>query len=290
MLVMELAFQKKGDFMKKIVLIPDNQLQLEANIKKIDNFIIGIDKLTINVSFLCDLKNLIKIIENFPTKNFFIALNKNYQNKDLDDLKKTMKIISKYKVKGVLFYDLAVLQINETLNLKLNLIWHNEHYATNYATINAYLNNKVKGAVLSPDINLKEILEIRKKTKAALFVQVYGYHPIFNSVRNIIGNYLDFHNIKKNASNYYLRHENLFMPIIYQNEITTIYNSKLINGIKLINQLKKIDYWIINGFQLKSERLEKIIDSFINEKQFDDNSSDEVFFKETKYFIKGEKT
>ena len=42
--------------------------------------------------------------------------------------------LNKYSIKGVLFYDIGVLNIYNRLNLNYDLVWAQEHLTTNFNT------------------------------------------------------------------------------------------------------------------------------------------------------------
>ncbi len=265
---MVLVFLKRGVNVAKIILMPNSQKQIEKTIDLVDGYILGIKSLSINASFL--VKENIKI-EN---KKIFVLLNKNYQNRELKKIEKTINQLK--PIDGILFADLALLKLNK----KIKLYWHAEHFTTHYQII-----DDASGMFVSNDLNIKEMVEIRKKTKKELFVQVFGHYPIFNSVRHLVNNFCE-----TEKKSFLINHENDFFPIIDDQNGTTIYSSKLINGIDYIEKLKDFDYWVINGFNIGDKELLKVINNFKNKTKFSIKNQDNNFFeKKVIYKLKEQK-
>ncbi len=82
---------------------------------------------------------------------------------DLDNLKDALIKLDKMNIAGIFYYDIAVLEYRNTLNLKVPLVWSQEHLTTNYATMNYWYNENVNYTYVSSEITLDEIIENRKK-------------------------------------------------------------------------------------------------------------------------------
>lgn len=248
--------------MSKILIIP-NTKQLKYNV---DGYILGIENLSVNMPIYFNINEVKEIIKNNPKKEIFISLNKNMFNEDLDYLKEILLELNNLDIKGVLFYDLAILNLKEKLNLKYDLVWNQEHLVTNYETINYYYNFNVKYACLSNEITLREILEIKENTDSKLMIMLFGYIPMFTSKRHLVNNYLETFNINDNSKINYIEKEDKTYPIIDDNIGTTVYNSHILNGIEEYLKIKEhnIDYIILNSFEINDDDFIKIIDLFKN--------------------------
>ena len=108
-------------------------------------------------------------------KEIFIKIDKNIFNKDIENLKKILLELDSLNINGILFYDLSVLSLAKKLEIKTPLIWNQNFFVTNYRTCNHYEEKGVYGAVISSEITLQEIIEIRKNTSFKLFVNIFGY-------------------------------------------------------------------------------------------------------------------
>lgn len=240
--------------MTKLMYIP-NKKEL---ISDVDAYLLGIENLSVNMPIYFTLEE----IKNIKTeKEVFISLNKNMHSSDLKLLEETLIELSKLNIKGIFFYDIGVLNIVKRLNINIPLVWAQEHMTTNYETINFWYNEGVEYTQVSEEIKEEEIINIKHNTKSKLIVPILGYFPMFVSRRHLKENYLKQFSLKDNSKINYIEKEGKIYPIVDEN-VTTVYTSSYLNGIKEYLNFKKenIEYVLINGFLLKEE--EKIINMF----------------------------
>lgn len=277
-------------FVTKILIYPNSFEQIKESIDLIDGFIVGINNLSVNTS-LNILKEEIDKYISFD-KEVFVSLNKNMFNSDIDVLKETLIYLNNKNIKGILFYDLSVLNIIRKLNLNIPLVWSQEHLTNNYLTCNYYMDKGVEFVNLSGEITLDEIVEIRKNTKIKLIVPIFGYLPMFNSKRHIVNNYLDTFNLEKNSNIYYMTKENKNYPIVDDNLGTTAYSSQILNGYEELDILKNnnIDYVTLNSFNIENDKFIEVLKifngNFGNINSLLPNLDKGFLYKETIYKVK----
>lgn len=224
------------------VVIPDKI----KNIDKYDNntFIVGLKDYSINYPEA----TLEEIKELSTKKEIFVAINKNLFNNELNYIKEALLFLTKLNIKGVLFYDLGLLNIVIDNNIKLNLVWHQTHMVTNYNTCNYYYNKKVEYAYLANEITLDEIIEISNKSKIKLMVEVFGYPIMSHSRRKLITNYFKSTSDIKEDRDYILSDKENNYITKESNNGTSILFGKLINGTKPLFELLKsnIEYLVLD--------------------------------------------
>lgn len=288
----------------KTIVIPNQIEMMWECLLKVDGILLGINHLSVNLPFyieLEDLKEFTKIKQQ--GKLLFIMLNKNMHNHDLESLKKTLVELEKYPIDGVFFYDISIVNLAQKLNLSYPLIWSQEHLTTNPATCNFWQKNGVSGAYLSNEITLEEIKNIRQGTSISLFVNLFGYLPMFHSKRHLVKNYLETFHISAIEESYFLEKEGKQYPIIDDELGTTVYSSSILNALPEYFEFQKIgiDYVILNSFQIEKnqflnilmllnqmteENKQKIFEQ-VNQLCF--NHTDKGFlYKETVYKVKGD--
>ena len=246
--------------MAKIITIPSNIEEINLTKKFVDGFIIGIKNMCVNTNFCIENLNILNEIND---KEIFISINKNIHNKDLEYLKKLLIDLNNYNIKGVLYYDVAVLNIYNTLNLNYDLVWSQEHLTTNYNTINFWNDMGAKYSYISSDITIDEIKEIIKNSKSKLMVNMFGYLPMFVSKRHIVKNYLEYFNLSDKSNINYMKKEGNIYPII-DNEVGTFcYSCNILNGIKSYINID-IDYIVLNSFNIELFRFIEVIKCFKN--------------------------
>jgi collagenase-like PrtC family protease len=273
--------------MKTLVMISSlKQINLPC-----DGVIVGIKDLSVNMPAYFEVEDLKNI-----DKEIFVCLNKNMHNSDLELLEKTMLELNNYNIKGVIYYDLAILSIYKRLNLNYDLVWNQEHMTTNYDTINFYKKEGVEYTIVSNDITLRECLEIKENTNSKLMITLFGYLPIFVSIRHLVKNYLKTFNLKDESNINYIYKEGKKYPVV-DSDVTSVYTDFILNGLKE-KLLLNYDYIILNSFMISDDKFENVLNIFnsVNEFNIDlkerelcdmfDNLDKGFFYKETIYKVK----
>ena len=226
-----------------------------------DAYLIGLKGFSVNNNLCISINDLKELKTYIGDKELFINLNKNFTNSDIIKLKDVMERLNNYNIKGVFYYDVAVINIYNSIDASYELVWAGEHATTNYATINYWYSFGVKFCLISSDITLKEIIDIKKNTKSKLIVPIFGYQPMFNSKRHIVKNYLEYFKLSDNSKINYIEKEGKVYPIIDDKNGTTVYTNNILNGIKDYNTLKdnNIEYALVNSFNIDSSKFMDIL-------------------------------
>ena len=278
--------------MTKKIIIPSSKKQIEDLMNYVDGFIIGLKDMSVNLPTYFNLFEIKEISEllHKNKKELFVSLNKNMHNNDLEYLKEVLLEFEKYHINGIIYYDVGIINLKQELKLKKDLVFSEEHAVTNFATINYWNNMGAKYAYLSNEITLNEIIDIHKNSNSKLFVQVFGYVPIF--VRKLITNYKKYFNIKNDSELYFIEKEEKKYPILEDKYTTQVYADYILSAIEEIEKLKQenIEYVVYNSFNINEEifdyiiKREKITDKEIQKLL---NNVDKGFlYKETIYKVK----
>lgn len=251
----------------------------------VDGFIFGLKDYSVNLPNYVSLNE----IKNINTdKEIFIAINKNIYSRELEELKNILKELDKLNIKGILFADTCLIMLKKKLNLNIDLVWSGEHLTTNYETINNWYDEGVKYTYLSSDITLREIKEIKENTNSILIVPIFGYIPIFTSLRHEVKNYLDNFNLEDNSKLNYIEKEGKTYPIVDNKEGTVVYSNSVLNGYAEYLNLD-IDYVTINSFNIEDSEYINVLKAFKEKKEKDlifENSDKGFLYKETIYKVK----
>ena len=246
--------------MSKILTIPSSLNEIEKTKDLVDGFIIGIKDMGVNTNYYIDINEL-DLLKELCDKDIFISLNKNMHNKDLGLVKEILIKLNDYNIKGVLYYDIGVLNIYNSLDLNYDLVWSQEHLTTNYNTINYWNSFGAKYAYISSDITEEEIIKISENSKAKLMVNLFGYLPMFVSKRHIVKNYLEYFKLEDNSNVNYMEKEGKTYPIIDNNIGTQVYSNNILNGIKSSLNIN-VDYIILNSFGIELNKFISVVDMF----------------------------
>lgn len=243
------------------VIIP----QKETDINKyksqgINTFIVGLENFSSSYLSTMSLNQIEKLSREV---NLFVALNKMIENKDLKALEDALLFLSNTSIKGILYYDLAVLSIKTRLNLNLNLVWNQTHMVTNYNTANFYYNKGVKYGYLASEITLDEILETNEKSKMSFFVNIISHPVMSHSKRTLLTNYFKVNNEDKVHNFYLLSEKSSTSNFIIEEDKTgtTIRYGNIVNGTTAIDALIKnnIAYLVIDTSYIEDEIILKAL-------------------------------
>lgn len=246
--------------MSKIITIPSTSFEISKTKDIVDGFIIGIQDMSVNTNFNISINNM-SILNDITDKDIFISLNKNMHNCDLDKIKNILIKLNDYNIKGVLFYDIAVLNIYNSLDLNYDLVWACEHLSTNYETINYWNDFNVNYAYLSSDITENDIKDISLKSKCTLMINMFGYLPMFVSKRHIVRNYLEYFNLHDNSDINYIEKEDKIYPIVDNQIGTFCYSNNILNGIKSYLNIN-VEYIVLNSFEIELNKFIEVIKMF----------------------------
>ena len=260
--------------------------ELDRFLEFTNSFIIGLENYSVNY-YEISLDEIKELLEKYPNIDLFVSINKNIFNKDIKDLESKLISLSKLRIKGVLFYDLAILEIVKRLNLELDLVIHQTHMITNYNICNYYHDLGVKYGYLSTEITEEEISEISSKTKLELMVYFIGHPIISHSKRKLVSNYytyankenkLDYNVIKehnKDSKKYYIKEDK---------KGTNILTYDILNGTKAFTILKeKIKYAILDTNLIDEDLFIEILNLY--KKNLDNKLSNEDLIQEVQDLI-----
>ena len=243
--------------------------------------ILGIENLSVNTSCFFNIEEIESLSNDI---DIYVLLNKTMTNSDLEDITNILLKLNNIAIKGILFYDMAVLNISKKLGIKHDLIIFQDHLNASYKSNLFYKKRNINTTFITSDITYEEIKEIKEKTNMNIMMYVYGYLPIFYSKRYLVTNYLKYINKDNNKNTYYIKERDLSYPIKEEYDGTTIYTSEPINLINRIHEIKDIDYFVINGFNIEDNTLINTIDSFL--KANTDNLNHYEGFYNTKTIFK----
>ena len=100
------------------------KILIEANVKNKKNLentsglILSLKDYSVQSSITYTLEEIKEIVKTNPTLEIFINLNKNFFNDEIENLKEVLLELDTLNIKGIFFYDLAILQLKKELGLK----------------------------------------------------------------------------------------------------------------------------------------------------------------------------
>lgn len=214
----------------------------------VDGYIVALDGFSVSYPTKYSLDEIEDLTKS--GKEIFVVINKNIVNGEIPRLEEVLKRLSSIKVSGILFYDLSVLSINRRLNLNLPLVWNQTHMVTNYNTVQYYYEKGAQSALLSNEITLEEMLEIKKRVNSKLLVNIIFQPVVSFSKRHLVENYYLSSGRKKLEDNISVHEKISGQDYIVSEEEngTTFVSSSVVNGTRpLLSMLDShFDYGIID--------------------------------------------
>ena len=282
----------------KLLIEPVNKNKLYLD--KIGGIILPVMDYAVESNVFFSLDEILEVTNNNSDVEVFVKINKNLMNADIDKVREILIELDKSNIKGIFFYDLAILQLKKELNLSVDLVWNQTHMVNNYKTCDYYYSKGVKYALLGKEITLEEILEIISKSKITSTVEVVSKPSVAFSKRKLVSNYYKDLGIdgatkltvkeKVTDSNYNL---------VEDNNGTSFYLDVITNGTGIIKDLfeANCEYIIFREYGLEDYFEELIIETqkyilsgclendYIDKyKKLGDSTN--FFFKKTIYRVK----
>ncbi len=271
------------------------------HIENVDGLILSLENYSVQTINTYTKEEIKEITDKYNDKDIFVNLNKNIFNNEIDDLKETLLYLDSLNIKGIFFYDLAILQLKKELNLKTDLIWNQTYMVNNYKTCNYYYSKGVKYALISKEITLEEILEIIKKSNIIPMVEVVSMPSVAFSKRKLITNY--YKDLNKNSKSNITIEERTTKQeyeLYEDNNGTNFFLKNITNGTGIIKDLfdNNAQYIIMREYGIDEEIFEELLkdtkeyiegnckDKKYVEKYLKLGNFTNFFFKKTIYKVK----
>lgn len=229
-------------------------------------------------------------IKNIEVSNKYIILNRVLDCGDVDKLRDELKsLISTCNIKGIVFEDLALCNLVKELDLKIETILFQNHFASNVHSVNFWL-KRVDSVMLNNEITASEISYILASTEGKVCVHLYGYNQVMYSRRLLLTNWSEEFNIPLKRTNILVDKATKVRFRAMENAYGTVmYSDKIYNGKELLtlpNQ-EKIKYYYVNPTMIPHKQVMEFLSNLENREIDETNNEDNGFLnKETIYKLK----
>lgn len=267
------------------VLVKPNSLDIPFYNKiGIHYFLLSLKDYSVESENYFTIGDIKRIKKQYPNIHLFVSINKNMVNKELEPLEEILLELDKMGIDAILFYDQALIYLKDKLNLKLDLVWAQTHMVTNYNTCNYYYNNGVEYALLSKEITLEEIIEIKKNSSIKTIVTLIAIPSVATSKRKLLSNY--YCDLGKKPQKDLVIHEKVSGDdyLVEENEnAVTFYKKSILNGCEVLDQLieQDIDYVLLSGDFMNQNIFKESVENVTNYM----NQYDSLKEKEKEEFI-----
>lgn len=236
---------------------------------KIEGYILSINELSAYNDVEYSVDELKEVITKIHQKNKKVYLNARriFHEDDFELIEEIVKLTIKFNVDYYIYSDFGFYEIMKNLGLEKKLIYQVNTYMTNVFDVNIMLEENY-GVVLSTEISYNEIEKIVKDIKGNLYLNAFGYYPIFHSRRKLITNYKKYRKEELNLNKKFDIVEELrdsHYPIEENHNGTVIYTDGLYYLSCEIYSLNNINpdlkYLIYSKYTTEEEYL-KIISTY----------------------------
>ncbi len=235
--------------MKILIELENKNLDFYKN--RADGVILALEDFSVSSFSYYKIDQIKDIVEKKDFLEYFVVINKNIYDKDIPLLEDILIKLDDIGITGIFFYDQALIEIKNRLNLSVDLVWNQTHMVTNYRTCNYYLDNGVNYGLVSKEVCLEDMIMIKNNTKMKLMCEVVGRFCIAFTRRGLITNYYSDLGVsgdnllvldeKVSSSKYICLEESLG---------SSFYTNEIINGVSAISELNSsgFDYVIMREF------------------------------------------
>lgn len=264
-----------------IIVKPEKYLEEYIKLG-INTFLLPLRDFSVEYSKYYSLDEIKKVREKYPKIELFISINKNIMNEEIDSLKNILIQLDNLNIKGIFFYDSALIRLIKKLKLNISLVWAQTHMVTNYNSCNYYYDNGVEYAMLSKELRLDEVKEIISKARTKSIIELITKPSIAFSKRHLVTNY--YTNVNEEVKDEVVVNEKISDTnlIVRENEDgSTFIKNSILNGFVILDELMdtNLSYILIKEDYIDHDLFIKIITNLVyylnNYKEMDTLEKDE---------------
>ncbi|MCZ0701917.1 putative protease [Natronobacillus azotifigens] len=122
-------------------------------------------------------------------KRIYLLVNAIFHNEHIETLPSYLRELERLNVDGIVCGDPSIFQMIKDIDLSIPLTWNPETLSTNYQTLRFWHQRGLSRAILSNELALDAIKEIKQAVSFPIEIQVHGMTCIFQSKRKLVRNY-----------------------------------------------------------------------------------------------------
>lgn len=241
---------------EKYLIIPRSKNIEEYLPSGFNSFILPLENYSIGYDTYFSVEEINKLSKKY---NIFVMVNKLLHRK-IDDFRKIYNSFND----NIMFF-VEDIGLTDVIS-KDRIILYENHMLANYKAVN-YLNTLgITNVVLNNELTINEISEIRSKTTSKLYFFYITRNMLLYSRRTLLSNYKKHYNIKDNDSKCVVveKVSKTLLEVNEEDDSTTIRMRKLFSGNKYIDELKKLDYLIIDTNSMSDLELKVVLEYYDN--------------------------
>ena len=248
-----------------IIVKPEKDLEEYIKLG-INTFLLPLRDFSVEYSKYYSLDEIKMVRGKYPKIELFISINKNIMNEEIDSLRDILIQLDELNIKGIFFYDSALIRLRRKLKLNISLVWAQTHMVTNYNSCNYYYDNGVEYAMLSKELRLDEVKEIISKARTKSIIELITKPSIAFSKRHLVTNY--YTNVNEEVKDEVVVNEKISDTdlIVKENEDgSTFIKNSILNGFVILDELMdtNLSYILIKEDYIDHDLFIKIVTNLV---------------------------
>ncbi|ULG71188.1 peptidase U32 family protein [Macrococcus brunensis] len=178
--------------MTELLVTPTSLDHIEELIEAgADAFVIGEAQFGLRLAGEFNRDALVQAIDmlHAADKKAYVAVNGLFHNEHLDAVEDYINWLHEVRPDRIIFGDPAVVMYVKEQENPIPLHWNQETLVTNQFQCNYWGERGAARAVLARELSMEEVIEIKENTDVEIEVQVHGMTCMFQSKRQLLGNY-----------------------------------------------------------------------------------------------------
>lgn len=243
---------------------------LDLLLKKADGVVVSVAGFSARETAYFSVEELVDIAEtvNKKGKEMFISLKAMLFDDNVEKIKNTFLQLKDLMISGFIIADLGYLYLLKELGFE-NIIYHPETLLASENDFNIMFDYGVKGAFIAKEITLEDLKLIANNKQGEVFILGHGHLNMFYSKRKLLNSYFqtigkDYDYQGKKTLTLKEQTRKSLYPIIEDEYGTHIFRSEVSTVLKQVENLKDVDYLLIDTIFKDDYYGEQIIDFFKN--------------------------
>lgn len=245
------------------------------NTKEIENFteelILSLENYSIGFDVYFTSEEIEKISKY---REVNVIINAFLHKNEINEIKKEIE-----KMPSVKYFFIEDLGLTNIIDKK-RIVINQNHIINNYKSINYFKELNLENVVVSNELTIEELKEIKEKTTSNLFYYLINRNMLMYSKRKLLSSYYTYKNINTEEKTQEIIENVSRKPLIIKEEIkgTTIYDKKIFSTNENIDDLKGYNF-IINFSNINKEETNIILEHYKDKNLKDYIEIDNYFSK-----------
>lgn len=235
------------------MVIPNNK-NVENLTDKFSYFILPVEGLSIGFDVYFNLNEVKELSKKYK---IYVIINRFFHCEILDEVKNILNDLD--SVLGFFVEDLGIASFLP----KDKVILFQNHITSSYANINALNGLDYKNVVVSNELTINELKEIRNKCESKLYYFLVNRNMLMYSRRTLVSNYFNYYGYNQNSNSYFMDEVVSKNKLLFKEEFgsTCVFWGNIFCGNKYLDEFN-MDYYIINLNNINDSYSKIIIDNY----------------------------